>query len=207
MKKKMNEGNTVRKNRLTVILIILIFIAPLAGSWLLLNYTDMLEKHGTSNHGDLIIPPRPLPDIKLIDPLSETNTGQLQGKWSMLYIADSECDQMCIANLYRMRQVRLATGKHYQRVQRVLLMQQGDVYRLAQIFRDYSGQWLMVTENINLQEFLDYFRFEKGENPARKHRLYIIDPLGNLMMRYSPDTDPIGIIKDLNRLLRASRIG
>lgn len=203
----MNDKKTRQKNRLTIILIILLFVAPLAGSWLLLNFTDIVEKHNKDNHGDLIIPPRPLPNIKLIDPLSEANKGQLYGKWSMLYIAGNSCDQMCIENLYRMRQIRLATGKHYQRVQRVLLIQQGSTGGLAQIFKDYSGQLLIDTDNINIEKFLDNFRFKQTENPALKHRIYLVDPLGNLMMRYSPDTNPAGIIKDLGRLLRASRIG
>ena len=203
----MNEQDTRSKNQITLILIILIFIAPLAGSWLLINFTDIVETHSKDNHGDLIIPPRPLPNIKLIDPLSETNRGQLHGKWSMLYITDSSCDQICIENLYRMRQIRLATGKHYKRIQRVLLIQQGNISSLVQIFKDYSGQWLMTTDYMNMKKLLDNFRFEKNENPAVKHRLYLVDPLGNLMMRYSPDVNPAGIIKDLNRLLRASRIG
>ena len=203
----MNEKDARFKNRITIILIILIFVAPLAGSWLLLNFTDIAGIRGKDNHGELINPPRPLPNIKLIDPLSEANKGQLHGKWSMLYIAGSSCDQVCIENLYRMRQIRLATGKHYKRVQRVLLMQQGNATGLAQIFRDYSGQMLMTTDNINMQEFMDNFRFDQTEIPAQKHRIYLIDPLGNLMMRYSPDTNPSGIIKDLNRLLRTSRIG
>lgn len=203
----MKEKDTRLKNRITLILIILIFAAPLAGSWLLLNFTDIADKRGKDNHGDLIIPPRPLPNIKLIDPLSETSKGQLHGKWSMLYIVESSCDQMCIQNLYRMRQIRLATGKHYQRIQRVLMVQHGGMNSLAQVFKDYSGQWLMATENINMKELLDNFRFEAGDNPALKHRIYLVDPLGNLMMRYSPDTNPAGIIKDLNRLLRASHIG
>lgn len=203
----MNENKTRLKNRFIIVLLILIFSAPLVGSWLLLNYTDIVEEHGKGNHGVLIDPPRPLSNIKLIDPLSKTNNGQLQGKWSMLYIVENRCDDMCIKNLYRMRQIRLATGKHYQRVQRVLLVQQGNVDGLAQIFKDYPGQWLMATENINMKELLDNFRVEQSENPAQKHRLYIVDPLGNLMMRYTTDTDPIGIIKDLNRLLKASHIG
>lgn len=203
----MNAKDAVFKNRITIILIILIFVAPLAASWLLLNYTDIAKKRGTTNHGELVIPPRPLPNIKLIDPLSETNKGYLHGKWSMLYIAGNSCDQICIDNLYRMRQIRLATGKHYQRVQRVLLLEQANAGALAQIFRDYSGQLLMSTGNINMDKFMDNFRFEQSEIPAEKHRIYLIDPLGNLMMRYSPDTNPSGIIKDLNRLLRASHIG
>jgi cytochrome oxidase Cu insertion factor (SCO1/SenC/PrrC family) len=203
----MNENNTRLTNRFIVVLIILIFSAPLIGSWLLLNYMDNAEEHGKGNHGVLIDPPRPLPNIKLIDPLSETNQGQLQGKWSMLYIVENRCDEVCIENLYRMRQIRLATGKHYQRVQRVLLLQQGNTDGLKQIFKDYSGQWLMATENINMNELLDNFRAEPSENPAQKQRLYLVDPLGNLMMRYPLDTDPIGIIKDLNRLLKASHIG
>jgi len=37
--------------------------------------------------------------------------------------------------------------------------------------------------------------------------IYLIDPLGNLMLRFPRDPDPSRMVKDLQRLLKASRIG
>jgi len=203
----MSEEKSHIKNRLIIITLILIFSGPMLVSWWLFNYTDVMEKGSRGNHGDLIIPPKPLPNIRLIDPLSEINSGQLHGKWSLFYITGDHCDQICIDLLYRMRQIRLAVGKHYHRVQRVLLMAKESDAGHIQISKEYKGQWLVATDDINLNEFLGNFHLVDIESSKRKDRLYLIDPLGNLMMSYSVDADPIGIIKDLKRLLKASRIG
>lgn len=203
----MKENNIKSNNRLIITVIFLLFFAPLLASWLLLKYTDISELGGQTNHGELISPPRSLPDMKLVDPLSATNEGQLHGKWSLFYIVDDFCDQACLDNLYRMRQIHMAAGKYSLRVQRALLITHATSDDPAQVFKDYAGQRLLGTSEINMGEILEKFQLEDGELPELQHRLYIIDPLGNLMMSFPPDADPGGIIKDLNRLLKASHIG
>ena len=203
----MNEKNTKFNNRTTIIVIVLLFCAPLLASWLLLKYTNITELHRQTNHGNLISPPRPLPDIILIDPLSDTNEGKLHGKWSLFYIVDDFCDQVCLDNLYRMRQIHMAAGKNSLRVQRAILITHDTGDNPAQVFKDYAGQRLLSTNGMNIGEFLEKFNLNDEGQPGQKHRLYIIDPLGNLMMSYPADADPGGIIKDLNQLLKASHIG
>lgn len=205
--KAMNEKNIKLNNRLVITVIVLLFSAPLLASWLLLKYTEITEFRRQTNHGDLISPPRPLPDIKLIDPLSDTNDGKLHGKWSLFYIVDDFCDQACLDNLYRMRQIHMAAGKYSLRVQRAILITHSTSDDPAQVFKDYAGQRLLSTNGINIGEFLEKFHLKDERQPEQKHRLYIIDPLGNLMMSYPPDADPGGIIKDLSQLLKASHIG
>ena len=203
----MNEKNIQFNNRLTITVIFLLFCTPFLASWLLLKYTNVTEHSGQSNHGELISPPRPLPDMQLIDPLSDTNAGILRGKWSLFYIVDDFCNHVCLDNLYRMRQIHMAAGKYSLRIQRAILITHATRDDPAQVFKDYAGQRLLNTNGVNIDKFLEKFQLVNGEQPEQKHRLYIIDPLGNLMMSYPPDADPGGIIKDLNRLLKASHIG
>ena len=202
-----NENDSGTGNRLTFFLLLFVFCIPVLGAWWLLNFSDVVEEGNKSNHGDLIMPPRPLPDLVLNDPLTEAREGKLYGKWSLFYITKDGCDAPCLENLYRMRQVRLATGKHDHRVQRVLMVLTGNDKGLKEQFKEYAGQWVVDVEGLDVKRLLENFRFLENEQPAEKNRLYIVDPLGNLMMRYSPDADPIGIIEDLKHLLNASLIG
>ena len=203
----MNEPNNRLKNRLTILLVILLFCTPVAVSWWFLHFTDIVEQGRKSSHGDLIIPPRPLPNLVLLDPLSENRRGGLHGKWSLFYIAQGGCDQACKQNLYRMRQLRLTAGKDDLRIQRVLLVTLVDQSIPAQTFTEYEGQWTVATDDIDVNKLLENFRLTETDRPASMQRLYIIDPLGNLMMSYPPNTNPAGIIKDLRKLLKNSKIG
>ena len=195
-----------KKNKLLIISLIVAFLSPLVFSWWLLNYTNVVTDRSKSNHGDLITPPRQIENLDLIDPLSADKKYQLHGKWSMVYVAEY-CDQICIDNLYRMRQIHIAMDKHSLRVQRVLFLKSDSYQDLIDTFKDYSGQRLIKTESLDINNLLDQFRLTEADDPIKAHRLYIIDPLGNLMMSYEPKVDPGGIMKDLKKLLRASRIG
>lgn len=197
-----------KQNNLTLILIFVLFCGPLAGAWWLHSQNTIIEARGKTNHGQLILPPRPISNLALIDPLSmDSNKKQLHGKWSLFVIAEGACDDVCVANLYRMRQLRLAMGKHTGRVQRVVLFIQPEQNNFDKVFENYPGQMRVDIENLDLQSLLSQFSLPEFDAPAISGRLYIIDPLGNLMMSYAFDANPSGIIKDLNKLLRASKVG
>lgn len=189
-----------------MIIVLGVFCAPFILSWWYINYTDVIEEGKKSNHGDLIIPARPLPDLELFDPLDGERTGKLHGKWSFFYIANESCDQTCIDNLYRMRQLRWTAGKDDHRVQRVLLIT-GNKIPAKEIFKEYAGQWLVKKDVINIDFLLKNFRLTEQDQPEKMQRLYIVDPLGNLMMSYPGTAEPRGIIKDLKKLLKTSKIG
>ena len=189
-----------------MIIVFGVFCAPFILSWWFINYTDVIEEGKKSNHGDLIIPARPLPNLDLFDPLKEERSGKLHGKWSFFYITQNGCDKICIENLYRMRQVRWTAGKDDYRVQRVLLIV-GNEIPTKEIFNDYAGQWLVNKDVINIDLLLKNFSLSEQDQPEKMHRLYIVDPHGNLMMSYPRSAKPRGIIKDLKKLLKTSKIG
>lgn len=203
----MSEQKNKLKNRLILCTVLIAFFAPLIIAWWYLNFTDVVESGAKSNYGDLILPARPLPDFALTDPLSASRKGQLHGKWSLFYISNTGCNTACEENLYRMRQLRLTTGKDDHRVQRVLLVLHGldDVNPV--VFESYSGQWLLTIDSKEQDIFLAKFKLSEEDRPEKSRRLYLVDPNGNLMMSYPFDSEPRGIIQDLKKLLKHSKIG
>jgi hypothetical protein len=202
----MDAENPNKKNKIIIAAIIIVFTGPLILSWFIFNHTDFLEARGTSNYGQIITPPILLEDFSLVDPTNLERKNTLYGKWSMIFVAES-CDEICMENVYRMRQIHMGIGKHSLRVQKVLFLTNQHPGELSKLFIKYAGQQVINTDSVDLGALLDKFRSEKVINPTKAGHIYISDPLGNLMMSYPSDINPKGILKDLKKLLRASRIG
>ena len=199
---EVKKGN----NKLTIIVLVFMFISPVILSWYVFNYTDFLEARGVSNKGELIEPPRPLGDLALIDPLNDERKDSLFGKWTLAYVTQS-CEKTCLNNVYRMRQIHIAMDKHSLRVQKALLLTEQSIDELKEKLVDFRGQQIFDTEVIGANALLKQFQLSETDKPLEAARIYIIDPLGNLMMSYQPDTNPRDIYTDLKKLLRGSRIG
>jgi cytochrome oxidase Cu insertion factor (SCO1/SenC/PrrC family) len=201
----MSEQAGQSRSRTKLFLLLLMFLLPVAGSWYLVFFTDYARDGEGVEHGDLIKPPRQLENAQLIragESTSEQTT--LHGKWSMLFFVEDDCEASCEENLYRLRQIRLATGKEMLRVQRVAVVNENEGSLFGDyLSKNYPGQ--MYVSKIDLEEnFLHQFQDLKLND---KTTIFLIDPRGFLMMRYSSETDPSGIIRDLSRLLRISSEG
>ena len=202
----MNNINSNKKNKIIIIVIVLVFIAPSILSWYVFNHTDFLETRGTSNYGQIITPPIHLENLSLIDPLNPDRKDTLHGKWSMIYVAEL-CDDICMQNVYRMRQIHMGMGKHSLRVQKVLFLIDQDLDELSSLLANYKGQQVINTNSVDTDILLEKFRIEGVKDLPRSQRIYISDPLVNLMISYPLNINPKGILKDLKKLLRTSRIG
>ena len=101
----------------------------------------------------------------------------------------------------------MGMGKHSLRVQKVLFLIDQDLDELSSLLANYKGQQVINTNSVDTDILLEKFRIEGVKDLPRFQRIYISDPLGNLMMSYPPDINPKGILKDLKKLLRTSRIG
>jgi cytochrome oxidase Cu insertion factor (SCO1/SenC/PrrC family) len=196
-----------RRQKWIVVLLAALFAAPAILAWLLFHYTQVGRGGGDgTSHGHLVQPPRQLPDLPLADPAGDGGTAKLYGKWSLVYLVDGECGRRCEQNLYRLRQIRLAQGRHADRVQRVLIdVGPGHVGLSSRQRHEYAGQLLADPDQPG--RLLEQFRLSDGDLPLAAGRTYIVDPRGFLMMSYAADTDPGGIIDDLKRLLRYSGVG
>lgn len=180
------------------------FFAPLALAFLL-YYGLGVRPHGTTNQGDLIHPPVTLPEVELPGAGNQTFAADaLREKWSIVYIGDGACDQRCREALTLMRQTRLALGDDMSRVQRVFLVS-GNCCDHGYLDAEHGGLLLGRIDNPAGQTLLE--TFPDAARASTLGRIYLIDPLGNLMMKYEPDAPRKGLLEDLKKLLKLSHIG
>lgn len=190
------SGAAPKKKLTSLWLIIALAVAPVAASYLAYYFWPPA---GTVNHGELL-DPRPLPDQQLtLADGAPFRLSRLRGKWVLVSVDSGRCDALCERKLTYMRQLRLTQGKEMERVERAWLISDGTAPR-DETVAPYRGTWLVRAAGAGLVE-----RFPAPRAPT--DHIYVIDPLGNLMMRFPRDPDPRRMIKDLARLLKASRIG
>jgi cytochrome oxidase Cu insertion factor (SCO1/SenC/PrrC family) len=194
-----------RRSRAQIWILVAVFFAPLALAFLLYYGSGGWRPAGSTNHGELISPPRPLPDVALPTPGGAALAAETwHGKWTLLYVGDGRCDGRCRAALTLMRQTRLALNKDMTRVQRVFLAT-GNCCDRAYLDAEHPGLALALADNAAGAQLLAAF---PDAQPATQGFIYIIDPLGNLMMRHLPEPPPAeGLLEDLRKLLKLSHIG
>ncbi len=202
----------VRRQRRGLIGLALLFFAPLALAFLL-YYGLGWRPGGRVNHGQLIDPPRPLPAVAL--PRIEASAGTaapgmtapefLTHKWTLLYWGAGACAERCKSALYNTRQVRTALARDMDRVQRVFVAQ-GECCDL-EFLRKQHPDLITVRATADAAPLLAPLRTSPTDDPATAERVYLIDPLGNVMMFYAPDARPKGMLEDLKRLLGLSHVG
>lgn len=195
----MPEVQTRTISRLKLLSLMAMFIGPLLIAVILFYFGDRLSLPTARSHGELIEPIQQLKAFTLESLSGDTITRDaLQGKWSLIYYGSSDCDLVCEANLFKMRQVRLSLGKDTNRVQRFyFLTDDKAIDELTLLLRQYPD--LIVARPKSLMD-MPLAGLEPG-------RIYLADPLGNVMMRYDPDTTSKGLRQDLSKLLRVSQIG
>ena len=191
----MSDG-APRKSKASLWLILGLAAAPVVASYLVYYFWPPAR---TVNYGELI-EPRPLPDPQLaLSDGTAFRLSRLRGKWVLVSLDSGRCDEGCDRKLLYMRQLRLTQGKDMERVERAWLISD-DVVPRPDAIAPYQGTWLVRAAGAGLLELFP------APGAAADH-IYLIDPLGNLMMRFPRDPEPGRMIKDLSRLLRASRIG
>ena len=127
----------------------------------------------------------------------------MKGKWTLLYVQHGRCDDECRRHLYDTRQVRLALDREMNRVQRVFIGDD-DCCDLKELLAAHPD--LMAIRASPADEPLLKL-LPTRPAAVNSQRVYLIDPLGNVMMFYEADARPKGMLEDLKRLLRLSSIG
>lgn len=186
----------ILRSRLILLGVALVFIIPILVSWYLVFFSDFKKGDGGTQKGELISPVIPLGEPEVFNLKSKT-IESIKGKWTLLFFVENECNQLCEDKLYQLRQIRLALGKDRDKVDRLLVSKN-------------KQQWSQYTNSFNGQKYIDptsrdYNGLIKKFNDYAGLDLkatYLIDPYGFLMMKYPQDDNPMGTIKDIERLIK-----
>lgn len=193
------SDNPSRSKLLIPVLLALLFIGPFATAMYLYFFGgDGWRPQGSVAHGILIENPPSLDIGKLA--LPDGSSARFTGKWSLLYVGNGNCAESCQKSLYEVRQVRQALGRDMSRVQRYFITTDGtpDVQLIKGAHPDLIVIDAAVTGGGKILATL-------GEHSEAD--VFVVDPLGNIMMRFPAGTTMKDMHKDLSLLLKASTIG
>jgi len=189
-----------RRGRQLLLILAAVFLLPVFAAFAL-YYGKLWRPQGSASMGELIQPARPLTVAGLRQADGSPAGGDLlTGKWSIVYIGDGACDADCRAALVFARQSRLALNNEMTRVQRVFLAT-GNCCAREYFAAEQAGLIALDASSPEAQALLAQF-------PAsHQNSLYIVDPLGNLMMRHDAAHTSKDLLTDLKKLLKLSHIG
>ncbi|HCT42041.1 MAG TPA: hypothetical protein DF427_13010 [Moraxellaceae bacterium] len=200
----------VKKNRLLLLLLLATFVVPfVVGD---LAYKLGWYQGGKTNNGQLIDPPAAFAGFKARGQDGTAVTADfVKANWWLLYVMPEQCGQACRNRLFQMRQIRKALGKESERVKPLIVL---------------TSALAPETEALLGKEFADFARVEAAAgdidqtlarvlaNAASAGNLFVMDPMGWLMLTYGPEVDEKtsvikaeDVLNDLKKLLKASRIG
>ena len=190
MTEQLNRGG-----QLQISIIALVFFGPLiVATWMYM--TGQLTPAGHTNNGTLLDP-----IVNLAETLPESALVTRPGApWQLVYANEELCEAACGEALYLLRQTRLMLGNEMDRVERIFLHGESPPDR---VFLDDQHRGLITISDKGLGKLLEERR-PKAQAPGG---IYLVDPLDNLIMYFSPDIDPGDMVDDLKHLLELSRIG
>lgn len=180
--------------RAKLLALVALFVLPILASVLAYNFLDVKP---TANYGELIVPPAPIPAQRFTRPDGTPFTfGELAGKWILVTADSPACEAACREKLVAMRQARQAVGRNAPRIERVLVVE-GARPPAGDVLEPFPGTLVAVTGGV------------PAAQPVASDRahIYLVDPNGNVMMRWPAAPDGRRMVKDLERLLKASQIG
>lgn len=190
------------RSRAVIVIIALLAVIPFVLAWYYAKHPELIASR--SNYGRLVLPPRPIDPAGLLkNPVSPPEAlAGIKGRWVLLHVASGGCGAVCADTLHKTHQVRLMVNKDIARVKRLLLLPAGTPVQADAALRGDDD--LVVA---GASEAVARILAEAAGGPAADDRVYLLDPLGNLVLWYTGGFDPYGLLKDLKHLLKASQIG
>jgi cytochrome oxidase Cu insertion factor (SCO1/SenC/PrrC family) len=195
------DPNMRKRNLRTVGFLAALFFLPVVFSFYVYYGSDWRPVASTE-HGELYRPARPLPPAQLRDSKGQVApVNPFSEKWSLVYVGGGACDDACKTSLYFMRQTRLSLNNEMTRMNRFFLATSACC---DNEFLDREHPGLVTLDASGPEGTALVAAFPVA---MREHSLYIVDPLGNLVMRYDTRENPKGLLDDLKKLLKLSHIG
>ena len=208
MNAPIDDAARQRRGRRQLLILASLFFVPLAIAFWLYYGAGGWSPQGGTNKGDLLDPAVPLPAVALIlADGTQASADLLRGKWTVAYVGDGACDVRCRQALYLSRQSRIALNKDIDRVQRVFLATGACCDRAFLAAEHPDLTIVTLGADAGSRELLASIPLFDGVPVERAGRLYLIDPLGNLVLSYSSAAPDKALLTDVRKLLRLSHIG
>lgn len=157
----------------------------------------VMPPSGRTNYGTLLEPRAARAASMTTEDGRPFSFSELDGQWVMVMAAGGACEPQCEAALLQMRQQRLMTGKDRDRVERVWLVTD-DVAIAERLRRDYDGTRIVRAPGLEARALLP------AESSELVGSLWLVDPMGNVMLRWPRNPEPQRVKDDIARLLTAS---
>ena len=200
-----------KRTLVPLVLVFLCTLAPIVVAFVLYNNPQWWPDQ-SSNYGTLVDPQRPMPPSEELQ--LTTLDGQpfdlqsLKGKWLLLSAGEAACPESCARKLFITRNSHASQGKNVDRLARIwLITDDGEVP--AKVLEAYQGTVMVRARPEQLARFLlarDTVAAPPGQ-PGLLDPIWIIDPLGNLMLQFPANADGVEVRQDITRLVYNSRIG
>ncbi len=191
--------NTAR-GRWRVLLILLVCAAPVLASYFM-HYV-VTPTTGSAAYGELIQPSVGLPDVPVIDLDGRSHAlRDLRHQWLLVVVGPGDCAGDCERRLFLQRQLREMLGRERARLDKLWLVsdQAAVAAPLRAVLESTSG---MLVRRLPREAVQAWLRAAPGQ--LLEDQIYLIDPMGEWMMRWPATAEPMRIKRDLDRLLRAA---
>lgn len=181
--------------------LLLLFFGPLAGAWLL-NVDKHLWRPGGMQYGTLLTPVRPMRSLPATPPALDARG--LRGHWTLLIVARDPAVAQTAVLLHQLHQLHVALGGNASRLRRVVVAEDSNLARLpADTPRDVTPEKAIGAPPRQIAQLLKSL----DGDPQIGRAIVLVDPLGNIMMRYPAKPDVHRMLRDVQRLMRTSSIG
>lgn len=200
-----------KRSRLPLVMIVIICLAPVVFALLAYYVPSLgLRPDNTNNYGTIIDPQRPVPAASALPLQTLANEpfdlNSLHGKWILISADQAACPETCVKKLFILRNSHASQGKNVERLSRVWFITD-DGLPSEQVMTAYQGTHMLRADRAQLAAWLAPQATPAEIEHALNAPMWIVDPLGNLMMQFPEDADPISVRNDLSKLVKNSRIG
>lgn len=194
------DGRRTAAGRLRMLLVLAVCAAPVIASYV--TYF-IIRPEGRTNYSELITPSRAMPDDLKLRTLGgePVAAGALRDQWLMVVVADAACDATCEKYLYLQRQIRESLGREKERVDKVWLVTDERTPR-PEVMQAISIGTPAAVLRVQRDALAAWLAPAPGQ--ALSQHIYLVDPMGQWMMRVPPDPDAAKLKRDIEKLLRAS---
>lgn len=196
------DTKTVFWNRVQLIAIFVVFLAPIVGAF-------VYKPTKFNNYGDLYTPVRELSDLSL----TNVKTGERtqfshyanDDIWAFMVVAQGQCGSACERSILNSRQLRAMQGKHLERTRSVFVYSGMSTEAAQDLANKYQPVEVFQADSTELANWMTQLVPDNVPNQQLVDRFYVVDSRGLLMISYPSDAEPKKVDKDLRRLLKSRR--